>query len=69
MENKDLYAVMVIGQQTPSKVYENYWEAENEASRLARHTRKNVYVLKVVTLIELSDVVITRYELPTAKIE
>ena len=63
MEKKEIYAVMVIGQQTPSKVYDDYWEAENEATRLVKHTRRNAYVLKVVTSVELSEVVINRLEI------
>jgi hypothetical protein len=63
MKKKDLYAVMVIGQQTPAKIYEDYWEAENEATRLVRHTRRNAYVLKVITSVELSEVTINRLEI------
>lgn len=63
MKRKDVFAVMVIGSQTPSKVYEDYWEAENEAIRLVKHTKRNAFVLKVITSVELSEVVINRLEI------
>lgn len=53
------FAVMVDGKQTPSKVYETYTLAEEEAKRLARSERRTTYILKIVALVELSDVKVT----------
>ena len=53
------YAVMVEGKSTPTKLYERYTDAEEEAKRLATHERKTTYVLKVIARLELNDVKIT----------
>ena len=55
------FALMVEGKQTPSKLYDTYDEAEQEARRLARSERRNTYILKVIALVELSDVKVTIY--------
>lgn len=42
MKNKEEFAVMVEGKQTPSKLYENDYEsAEKEAIKLCIQTRNN----------------------------
>lgn len=55
------YAVMVEGKQGPSKLHNSLEEATMEATRLAKITRQDVYVLKVVAKAEISDVKITHY--------
>lgn len=50
---------MVDGKQTPSKIYDTYTKAEEEAKRLARSERRTTYILKIVALVELSDVKVT----------
>jgi hypothetical protein len=55
------YAVMVEGKQTPSKLYDTFHEAEQEARRLARSERRNTYILKAIGIVELSDVKVTMY--------
>lgn len=62
MKEKEKYAVMVIGNQTPSVIYDDVMEAQNEAVRLVKKERKPAYVLKAVAYVELSDVVITRFD-------
>ena len=57
----DLYAIMVEGKQTPSKIYLNLSEAETEAVRLARQERRHVYILEVVGKAEVADVKLTYY--------
>lgn len=61
MEQSNVFAVMVEGKQTPSKLYNSSLEAESEAIRLARQERRNVYILKIVGIAEMSDVKITYY--------
>jgi hypothetical protein len=53
---------MVIGKQTPSKTYEDYFEAQVEAMRLVREERKPAYVMKAIAFIELSEVIVTRLD-------
>jgi hypothetical protein len=62
MKKKEIFAIMVIGKQTPSKTYEDYFEAQVEAMRLVREERKPAYVMKAIAFIELSEVVITRLD-------
>jgi hypothetical protein len=61
MEQSNMFAVMVEGKQTPSKLYGSSLEAESEAMRLARQERKDVYILKIVGKAEMTDVKITYY--------
>jgi 5-formaminoimidazole-4-carboxamide-1-beta-D-ribofuranosyl 5'-monophosphate synthetase len=61
-KKNETFAVMVVGQQTPSKTYENYNEAEKEAIRLVNQTRKSAFVLKAVSLIELKEIEVTRLD-------
>jgi len=63
MKEKAIFAVMVIGNQTPSVTFDDYWEAEQEAMRLVRKERKPAYVMKVIAFIELSEVSIIRYDI------
>jgi hypothetical protein len=58
---EDKFAVMVEGKQTPSKLYDSFDQAKDEATRLARQERRDAYVLKVVAKAEISDVKITVY--------
>lgn len=60
MGNKDYFAVMVEGMQTPSKVYSTYDEAEAEAKRLTLKERKTTYVLKAVAICALKEVEVTK---------
>lgn len=60
IEPKELYAVMVVGKQMPSKMYEDYNEAEMEATRLTEKERATVYVLKAVAKLTLTTVTITK---------
>lgn len=55
------FAVMVEGKSTPSKLHDTFDQAKDEATRLARLERKDVYVLKVVAKAEISDVKIINY--------
>jgi hypothetical protein len=55
------FAVMVEGKSTPSKLHDTFDQAKDEATRLARLERRDVYVLKVVAKAEISDVKITHY--------
>jgi hypothetical protein len=59
MESIKLYAVMVDGKQTPTKLYKNITEATEEAKRLAIQTRNTTYVLLAIQKVELNDVKIT----------
>jgi hypothetical protein len=54
-----IFAVMVEGKQTPSKVHSNFDEAQMEATRLAKLERKTVFILKAVAKVEMVDVKIT----------
>ena len=54
-----IFAVMVEGKQTPSKVHSNLIEAQTEATRLARIEKKPVYVMRAIFKVELTDVKIT----------
>jgi hypothetical protein len=62
MENKEIYAVMVVGQQTPSVAFNDYIEAENEAKRLVKKERKPAYVLKAVAFLEEQEVKVTIFD-------
>ena len=53
------YSVMVEGKQSPSKLYDNYQDAENEAKRLASQEKRTTYVLLAIAKLELNDVKIT----------
>ena len=55
------FAVMVEGKQTPSKLHDTFDQAKDEATRLVRLERKDVYILKAVAKAEISDVKITHY--------
>ena len=55
------FAVMVEGKSTPSKLHDTFDQAKDEATRLARLERRDVYVLKVVAKAEISDVKVTHY--------
>lgn len=65
MKTKNLFAVMVEDEKTPTKLHETYFDAEKEAIRLTKLMRKKSYVLKAVSLVELQEVSITRLDLPT----
>jgi hypothetical protein len=57
METKtEKFVVMVEGRNAPTKLHDTYESAEIEAKRLCEKERKNAYVLKVVSLIELPPV-------------
>ena len=56
-----IFAVMVEGKQTPSKVHREFNDAETEAIRLAKIERQPVYILKAVAKVEMTDVKITHY--------
>ena len=55
------FAVMVEGKQSPSKLHETFDQAKDEATRLARLERRDVYILKIVAKVELSDIKIIHY--------
>ena len=59
MEEKQLFAVMVMGKQSPTVLHDTYSDAEREAKRLCEQTKQTVYVLKAVTKIELKTVEVT----------
>ena len=59
-EKEEIFAVMVEGRQTPSKVYNEECDAENEAKRLALKERLTTYTLKAVSRFSLNDVVKTK---------
>lgn len=54
-----IFAVMVEGKQTPSKVHREFTDAETEAIRLAKIERQPVYILKAVAKVEMTAVKIT----------
>ena len=56
---KSIFAVMVEGKQTPSKIHEEFDDAQNEAIRLAKIERQRVYILRAVAKVEMTDVKIT----------
>jgi hypothetical protein len=56
MEEKQNFAVMVEGRQTPTRLYDNFSDAEREAIRLAQKERQTTYVLKAVAKYELNDI-------------
>jgi len=58
---KDKFALMVEGKQAPSKLHDSLQEATTEATRLAKITRQDVYILKVIGKAEISDVKVTHY--------
>lgn len=60
MENT--YTVMVEGKQSPSKLYDDYQDAENEAKRLASQEKRTTFVLLIITKLELNDVKITKIQ-------
>lgn len=62
-ENKELFAVMVVGSSTPSVLHEDYFQAQEEAVRLVKKERKPAYVLKAVAYLELSEVIIKRLDI------
>lgn len=55
-EKKYFYAVMLEGKQTPSKLYENRLDADNEAIRLASRERVTAYVLMAISKTIIKDV-------------
>ena len=55
---KDQFAVMVEGKSTPSKLHDTLESAQNEAVRLARLERTDVYILEVIGKAEISDVIV-----------
>lgn len=66
VENKDsdtkkeeIFAVMVEGRQTPSKMYSEQCDAENEAKRLALKERLTTYTVKAVSKFSLNEVIKT----------
>jgi len=63
MKKQEIFAVMVIGKQTPAKTYEDYFEAQEEAKRLVREERKPAYVMKAISYIELGEVLVTRLDI------
>ena len=56
---QEIFAVMVEGRQTPSKMYSEQCDAENEAKRLALKERLTTYTVKAVSKFSLNDVVKT----------
>jgi hypothetical protein len=58
---EQIFAVMVEGKQTPSKIHRSFEEAEMEATRLAKLERKTVYILKAVAKVEMVDVKVTHF--------
>ena len=50
---------MVEGKQSPSKIYDDYQLAEDEAMRLASQERRTTYVMLLITKVELNEVKIT----------
>lgn len=53
------YAVMLENRQTPTKLYDSYGDALNEAERLVKKDRNNAYILLAVAKLELNDIKIT----------
>lgn len=62
MKEQKYYAVMAEGRQTPSKLWDNYEGAENEAKRICQFEKQTTYVLVAVTKIELNDIKITKLD-------
>jgi hypothetical protein len=58
---EQIFAVMVEGKQTTSKIHRSFEEAEMEATRLAKLERKTVYILKAVAKVEMVDVKVTHF--------
>lgn len=62
-----VYAVMVEGKQTPSRLHYSYDEAQAEAERLAKKEKRTAFVLKAVTKLEVSEVKIISLEQEVAE--
>lgn len=60
--NQEIFAVIVFGKSAPMCFHDNYLDAENEAVRLCKKERIRTYVLKVVSTVELQEVIITRHD-------
>lgn len=58
-KKEEIFAVMVEGRQTPSKIYSEQCDAENEAKRLALKERLTTYTVKAVSKFSLNDVIKT----------
>lgn len=58
-KKEEIFAVMVEGRQTPSKMYSEQCDAENEAKRLALKERLTTYTVKAVSKFSLNDVIKT----------
>ena len=56
IQKTEIYAVMVVGKSTPSKTYNDFTEAEQEAIRLTSIEKRTAYVLRAVSMYELNDV-------------
>ncbi len=56
-----IFAVMVEGKQTPSKIHKEFADAETEAIRLAKIERQPVYILRAIAKVEMVDVKVTHF--------
>jgi hypothetical protein len=60
MSDKKQYVVMVEGRNAPSRIWNNYQQAEDEAKRLCIKEKLTAYVCEAITKIELNDVIVTK---------
>lgn len=59
MESKK-YVVMIEGRNCPSRIWNDYQQAEDEAKRLCLKEKLPALVCEAITKVELNDVVITK---------
>ena len=58
--NKKFFMIYVEGKDSPTIKHESYDSAIYEAERLARKTKKQVYVLEAIQKVEICDLKITQ---------
>lgn len=62
MENEKIYVVMVEGRNTPTKIWNDYNLALNEAKRLCAKERLTAYVCIAIVKAEMNDVSVTHLD-------
>ena len=58
--NKKFFMIYVEGKDSPTFKHESYDSAIYEAERLARKTKKQVYILQAIQKVEICDLKITQ---------
>ncbi len=62
MENEIFYAVMLDGKGVPTVKHSSYEAAENEARRLCQKEQCKAYVMKLMTMVEVGPVIVTKLD-------